>query len=130
MYYGSMHGKPPLFFAVWGYILGHMQPTGTDERVMSVELNPELMSSVFGGREVSPPAEILKVIEELCSPDPRSRTQIHEGRRLLTTDREPGLGPCTYIVVNEAADLGQCSKLEAGETIETRVTIYAGPVEV
>ena len=41
------------------------------------------------------------------------------------------LEPCTTmpIVVNEAAELGQCSTLEAGEKIETRVTIYAGPAE-
>jgi hypothetical protein len=31
--------------------------------------------------------------------------------------------------VNEAAKLGQCSVLEAGEKIETRVTIYAGPAQ-
>jgi hypothetical protein len=40
------------------------------------------------------------------------------------------LEPCTTmpISVNEAARLGQCSVLEPGETIETRVCIYAGPV--
>ena len=39
------------------------------------------------------------------------------------------LEPCTTmpISVNEAAKLGQCSTLEAGETIETSVSIYAGP---
>jgi len=39
------------------------------------------------------------------------------------------LEPCTTmpISVNEAARLGQCSVLEAGEMIETRVSIYAGP---
>ena len=40
------------------------------------------------------------------------------------------LEPCTAmpVAVNEAAGLGQCSFLEAGEQIVTRVTIYAGPV--
>jgi hypothetical protein len=39
------------------------------------------------------------------------------------------LEPCTNmpILVNEAAQLGQCSILEPGQAIETRVTIYAGP---
>lgn len=39
------------------------------------------------------------------------------------------LEPCTTmpISVNEAAKLGQCSVLEAGQVIETRVAIYAGP---
>jgi hypothetical protein len=39
------------------------------------------------------------------------------------------LEPCTTmpLSVNEAAQLGQCSVLQAGEEIETRVTLYAGP---
>ena len=39
------------------------------------------------------------------------------------------LEPCTTmpISVNEAAKLGQCSALEAGEAIKTRVSIYVGP---
>ena len=42
------------------------------------------------------------------------------------------LEPCTAmpVSVNEAARLGQCSSLEPGEQIVTRVTIYAGPVRV
>jgi hypothetical protein len=41
------------------------------------------------------------------------------------------LEPCTTmpLSVNEAAKLGQCSVLGAGEKIETRVTIYAGPLD-
>jgi hypothetical protein len=40
------------------------------------------------------------------------------------------LEPCTGMPmsVNEAAALGQCSRLEPGQSIETRVTIYAGPM--
>ena len=40
------------------------------------------------------------------------------------------LEPCTAmpISVNEAARLGQCSVLEPGESIVTRVTIYAGKI--
>jgi hypothetical protein len=39
------------------------------------------------------------------------------------------LEPCTTmpLSVREAAQLEQCSMLEAGEHIETRVTVYAGP---
>lgn len=39
------------------------------------------------------------------------------------------LEPCTAmpVSVNEAARLGQCSVLEAGQRLETRVSIYAGP---
>lgn len=41
------------------------------------------------------------------------------------------LEPCTAmpVSVNEAARQGQCSVLESGETLETRVSIYAGPDE-
>ncbi len=40
------------------------------------------------------------------------------------------LEPCTTmpLSVNEAAPLGQCSRLEAGQALETSVTIYVGPV--
>ena len=40
------------------------------------------------------------------------------------------LEPCTTIPlsVGEAAALGQCSVLEAGEALETAVQIYAGPM--
>jgi hypothetical protein len=30
--------------------------------------------------------------------------------------------------VSEAAALGQCSVLDAGQTLETRMTLYAGPI--
>jgi len=42
------------------------------------------------------------------------------------------LEPCTAmpVSVNEAARLGQCSSLEPGEQIVTRVTVYAGPVRL
>ncbi len=41
------------------------------------------------------------------------------------------LEPCTTmpITVNEAAKLDQCSLLEAGEALDTRVSIYAGPIQ-
>jgi len=41
------------------------------------------------------------------------------------------LEPCTSmpISVNEAARLGQCSILEPGQALQTRVTLYAGPAE-
>jgi hypothetical protein len=41
------------------------------------------------------------------------------------------LEPCTAmpISVNQAAQLGQCSALEPGAALETRVAIYAGPLQ-
>jgi hypothetical protein len=41
------------------------------------------------------------------------------------------LEPCTAmpISVNEAAANGQCTRLEPGQTLSTRVSIYAGPAE-
>ena len=41
------------------------------------------------------------------------------------------LEPCTSMPLSlvQARELGQCAHLEPGETLETRVTIYAGPQE-
>lgn len=41
------------------------------------------------------------------------------------------LEPCTTMPLSvvEAAQLGQCSRLEAGQALETRVTVYVGPAK-
>ena len=41
------------------------------------------------------------------------------------------LEPCTTmpLSVNEAAPLGQCSVLEAGQALDTGITIYVGPAK-
>jgi len=83
---GSMMGKGSPVFAVWGYIIANKDRTG------SVELNPAHLALLLG----EPMETVQNAIEYLCSPDPQSRTQEHEGRRLLRK------GQFTFHVVNAA----------------------------
>lgn len=76
MYTGSMHGAGADVFAVWGYVISHAQE-GT------VELNPAHLAPILG---MSADA-VQTAIDLLCSPDPRSRSALHEGRRLLSVGR-------------------------------------------
>jgi hypothetical protein len=88
MYTGSMVGKGSAFFALWGYVIAHMR---ADAIVgAQVEMNPTILSTILGEkREV-----ICATIAEFCSPDPDSRSQEEEGRKLVQ------LGPFDYRVVN------------------------------
>jgi hypothetical protein len=88
MYTGSMFGAGAVRFAVMGYVLSHMVP----DRVvgMQVELNPRLLAAILG----EPDKEVSEAIEWLCKPDPRSRTKVKDGRRLVR------LGEFDYQVVN------------------------------
>lgn len=99
LYTGSMVGKGCAMFAVWGYVIANMKP----ERVViegetgrkigygaHVELNPGILGYILGAKE----GDILRVIEELCGPDPKSRTKVEGGRRLIR------LGEFDYRVVN------------------------------
>lgn len=92
MYNGSMVGKGAEVFAVMGYVIANMTPTGleVDGGKMAVELNPKLLAFIIG----EPEAEIATAIELLCSPDAESRSKEHDGRRLLR------LGQFEYEVVN------------------------------
>jgi hypothetical protein len=89
MYTGSMMGSGAMMFAVWGYVLTHQQ--GNRERThFTVELNSKLIAVLIGESE----AEIDETIERFCQPDPHSRSQVQEGRKLLK------LGTYLYEVVN------------------------------
>jgi hypothetical protein len=83
---GSMVGAGSPVFAVWGYVIANA-------RNGSVELNPRLLSMVLGDTGES----IESAIEYLCSPDERSRTKDHDGRRLLP------MGSFMYEVPNHDA---------------------------
>jgi hypothetical protein len=88
MYKGSMVGQGALFFAVWGYVIAHMKPDATVGA--QVEINPKIVATIIGEEE----ANIEKVIERMCSPDPKSRSPEEEGRKLVR------LGPFDFRVVN------------------------------
>ncbi len=90
LYEGSMVGSGSAMFAVWPYVIAKMKPD--KEMGAQVDLNPELLAFVLGEES----EVIQKVIEKLCSPDPKSRTPAEDGRRLIK------LGQFTYQVVNGA----------------------------
>ncbi len=85
MYTGSLVGKGAITFAVMGYVIANQKPPD-----FNVELNSTLLSAIFG----EPESEVEKAIEFLCGPDPRSRTETKEGRRLEK------IGSFLYHVIN------------------------------
>lgn len=88
MYSGSMVGKGALMFAVMGYVIANMKPDVTIGT--QVELNPKLLAMIIGEDE----AAVERTINQLCEPDPESRSKEEGGRRLIR------LGQFDYRVVN------------------------------
>lgn len=74
MYTGTMFGSGADVFAVWGYAISHC-------RRGEVELNPKMLAATIGMSV----QEAEDAIAFLCEPDPNSRSQIDEGRRLVKT---------------------------------------------
>jgi hypothetical protein len=95
MYSGSLFGKPASVFAVLGYIISTMRPSRKDGQCY-VELNPTLLAATFA----STVDDMLAAINDLCSPDPRSRSKIDDGRRIVPLDPEMHVGPMQFRVVN------------------------------
>jgi len=87
MYSGSMIGAGAHVFAVWGYVISHQRPPD-----FTVELNSTLLAFILG----EPEPRIKEAIDRLCSPDPKSRSHEHDGKRLIK------LGEYLYQVVNGA----------------------------
>ena len=88
MYCGSMVGAGFGAFSVMGYVIANMKP---DKVVgFQVDLNVKLLSAIFG----EPEEVIQKAIDYLCAPDPATRTQGEQGRRLVK------IGTFSYRVVN------------------------------
>lgn len=85
MYTGSMYGQGFGLFAIWGYVISH-------EWGGIVELNPKLLSDVFG----EPIETVSTLVNKLCDPDDDSRSRSQEGRRLVK------IGQFAYQVVNAA----------------------------
>lgn len=85
MYTGSLRGAGAHVFAVMGYIVAHQKPPD-----FCVELNPELVAFLLG----EPIERINEAIEKLCAPDPKSRNDKEDGRRIVR------IGAFLYRVVN------------------------------
>ena len=82
---GSMFGCGLHAHVVWGYVISH---TGLHDHL--VELNPAVLAAAIGCDVEG----IVKAIDFLCSPDPNSRSDREDGRRLIRR------GQFTYYVVN------------------------------
>lgn len=72
MYDGSMVGAGINVFAVWNYMI-------TKNRRGFIEVNPKLLAFTLGGSE----NEVEEALEYLCAPDPKSRSKLEDGRRLV-----------------------------------------------
>ena len=82
-----MVGAGAVVFAVMGYVISKQSPPD-----FTVELNPRLLAAILG----ETPEDIEKAIDFLQSPDPISRTDEKEGRRLER------VGSFNYHVINGA----------------------------
>lgn len=69
---GSMVGAGDHVFAVWAYAISHAVKS-------RVELNPDYLWRVIGSTK----EKMVAAIEYLSQPDPGSRHDEHEGRRLV-----------------------------------------------
>ena len=74
MYTGTMFGSGSDVFAVWGYVISHC-------RKGEVELNQKVLAATIGMSV----QEAEDAVAFLCEPDPNSRSQLDEGRRLVKT---------------------------------------------
>lgn len=86
MYTGSMVGAGPMVFALMPYAVTHCNADGL------VEINPRLVSALIG----APVEDVEQALQYLMSPDPDSRSDAEEGRRLVKE------GPFLYRLVNHA----------------------------
>jgi hypothetical protein len=70
-----MYGAGAVVFAVWSYAIANKDEGG------ELELNPSLLAGMIGCRS----EEVEEAIEYLASPDPGSRSEKEEGRRITQT---------------------------------------------
>lgn len=85
---GSMYGAGPEVFALWGYVISHTVNS-------RVEINPEAVAPKIG----MPVSELDNALEYLCKPDPKSRSKLNEGRRMVKE------GEFSYFIPNHRAYL-------------------------
>jgi len=70
---GTLYGSGPTVFAVWSFVIATAKPPG------AVELNPKMLAACIG----TDIQDIRNAIGYLCQPDPDSRNQEEDGRRLM-----------------------------------------------
>ena len=77
-------------YALWDYCI-------TKNRSGFVELNPKLLAFVLDGGKAGSEEKVVEAIEFLMKPDPKSRSKLEDGRRLVQE------GQYQYRMVNWAA---------------------------
>jgi len=80
---GSMIGTSPVVFAVWAYVVANGYGG-------EIDLHPKLLAAIFGTTE----ADVVAAIRLHCAPDPDSRSDADEGRRLRH------IGGVRYEIIN------------------------------
>lgn len=82
---GSLLPLPTLHKAVWAYIIAKAKPHHGAIGGGAVRLVPRLMAVYFSDQKL---IDIEKAIRVFCDPDPDTRTDAHEGRRLIPMGRD------------------------------------------
>jgi hypothetical protein len=72
MYTGSMYGAGPVVFSVWGWIIANVVKG-------LIEVNPKLLAPIIGCSV----GEVQTALTTFQQPDPESRNQEEEGRKLI-----------------------------------------------
>lgn len=98
-YTGSMMGAGPVVFSVWPWVCAHAGATG------ELEINPRLVAAHIGATV----DEVRDALEYLQQPDPESRSEALEGRRLVHVQA------FTYQIVNHEHWRGKRSADERRE---------------
>ena len=88
MFTGSMFGAGMHIFAVWAWILTHADENGL------LEINPDVVANELDNRNQNVPQQVREAVNYLMKPDPQSRSQDEDGRRLVHVEA------FTYRVVN------------------------------
>lgn len=106
MYEGSMYGAGISVFAVWGYVIAHVQKS-------RVELNPKKLSDTLGGTIEA----VESAIDFLMSPDANSRHKQHEGRRLIKEGQFQYFVPSwdTYQGIRNSDDRREYNRVKQAE---------------
>lgn len=103
---GSMVGAGPDVFAIWGYVVANTVQG-------KVELNPILLAAIIG----MPIDRVQKALDYLQSPDPKSRSKEHDGRRLLKEGEYQYCIPnfFTYHNITNNAELREYNRTKQAE---------------
>lgn len=93
---GSMYGAGPDVFALWGYVISHTVNS-------RVEINPVAVAPKIG----MPVKDLEKALEYLGKDDPKSRSKLNGGKRMVKEGEYSYFIPNhrTYLMIKKSEDL-------------------------